>query len=782
MTLTASPMGGRRSRFFGTAVVAASVIHAQSTTPAAVTAEPASSPDLVSEVDPFIGSDWYGQVFVGATAPFGMVKVGPDMVSFDGVPSKFGYRTSGNIVGFSHLHLSGAAGKYGNILVAPVTGALNPADIASPRTDESNEPGYYAATLTRYGARAELTASRRVGFHRYTFSGPEEAHLTVRLDRILTKGRGTESQRFLGGSIAVVSDHEIRGVGRYEGGWNNGGEYRVYFDIVTDVPSSGQRTWTAGGISAARNASIDADQPFGATLDFPGRAGQVVQAKVGLSFVSMGQARRNVLSEPPAWQFDTARARTRTLWQQALEPVRITGGSASKRRQFYTALYHSMLMPSDHNGENPVWRSNAPHYDDFYTIWDTFRTTGPLLTLIAPDRERDMIRSLIDIYRHTGWMPDGRSGESNGRTQGGSNANVLVADAYVKGLKGIDYRAAYEAMLKDATVSPARDEQEGRGGLPDYLTKGYVSEANPRSGSRTVEYAYNDFAIAEVACGLGDTVRARRFAAQASNWLNLWDPELTREGVAGFLRPRNADGSWAVPDWTVRGEWPAFMYEGDPWTYSLYAPQDVRRLITISGGPEAFVKRLDTTFDHLHFDMTNEPGFLIPMLYLWAGRPDKTADRVAEYLEKGFLDTRGGLPGPEDSGAMSSWFVFQSLGFYPLAGQDVYLIGTPSFPDASLALGNGKMLRIIARNFDPTGLGRYVVSAELNGRPLHSAWFRHGEIADGGTLILTMGSAPSDWGRAAPPPSLSDAPSAPHALASACAPAPSAGQGRAHSK
>ncbi|MGC1305208.1 MAG: GH92 family glycosyl hydrolase, partial [Caulobacteraceae bacterium] len=712
--------------------------------------------DLVSDVDPFIGSDWYGQVFIGAAVPYGMVKLGPDMVSFEGAPAKAAYRTSGQILGFSHLHLTGAAGKYGNILVAPVSGELKPGDIVSPRTDETDAPGYYAATLNRYGVRAELTASRRVGLHRYTFASPEQAHLTVRLDHILTKGKDGEGQRFLGGTVTIVSPHEIRGVGRYIGGWNKGAEYRVYFDMVTDVAATGGRTWTGTDLSAAPNAAVESDQPLGATLDFAGRPGQVVQAKVGISEVSLDQARRNIADEAPGWNFDAARGQAHDLWERALAPVQVEGASPSKRRQLYTALYHSMLSPSDHGGENPNWTSDAPHYDDYYTVWDTFRTTGPLLTLIAPDRARDMVRSLIDIYQHTGWMPDGRSGESNGRTQGGSNADALVADAYVKGVTGIDYRTAFEAMLKDATVPPAEPEQVGRGGLVDYNAKGYVTLADPRSGSRTVEYAYDDFAIAELACGLGETEKARLYAGRASNWVNLWDPKLSREGVSGFLRPRNPDGSWAAADFTARGEWPAFLYEGDPWTYSLYAPQDVRRLMMMSGGPEAFVKRLDTTFDHFHFDMTNEPGFLIPTLYIWAGRPDKTADRLAEYLEKWFTDTRGGLPGPEDSGAMSSWFVFQSLGFYPLAGQDVYLIGTPSFRQASLSLGGGKVFRIETRNFDPTGVNRYVVSAELNGRPLNRAWFHHREIADGGVLVLTMGSVPSSWGRDAPPPSLSD--------------------------
>jgi predicted alpha-1,2-mannosidase len=367
-----------------------------------------------------------------------------------------------------------------------------------------------------------------------------------------------------------------------------------------------------------------------------------------------------------------------------------------------------------------------------------------------------MVRALIDIYRHTGYMPDARVGNDNGRTQGGSNANVVIADAYVKGLTGIDYPTAFEAMLKDASVPPADKQKEGRGGILDYNAKGYVTLADERSGSRTVEYAYNDFCIAEVACGLNRPAEAKLFATRAHNWEHLWDKDLTREGFRGFLRPRNPDGSWAEPYFLVRGTWPDFFYEGDLWTYSFYAPQDVRKLIAMAGGDETFVRRLDYIFTRGHFDVTNEPGFLMPVLYNWAGRPDHTAEVINQLLEKAFTDQRSGIPGNDDSGAMSSWFIFNSLGFYPNAGQDIYLIGTPSFPEADITLASGKTLRIIAHNLDSEHINRFVQSATLNGAPLDASWFRHKQIANGGTLVFTMGSAPTKWGTTNLPPSMSD--------------------------
>ncbi|WP_083350674.1 GH92 family glycosyl hydrolase [Terriglobus roseus] len=715
-----------------------------------------SQTDYTQSVDPFIGVDWGGNTFVGSTVPFGMLKVGPDMETFDGRRSGFGYSSNGVILGFSHLHLSGASGKYGNILVAPVSGPLNITDIKTPRTEEIAKPGYYAATLTRPQVRAELTSSRRVGFHRYTFLRAGESHLTVNVAAALNLGTGWEAQNFLGAEVHVLSNKEVQGVARFRGGWNRGGEYRVFYDMQLDTPATTVRTWNGSELSAERDVVVHTDKAIGASFDFNARARQVVQAKVGISFLSATQARDNIQAEIPGWSFESVRHENTALWNTELAKLQLKGETDTQRRKLYTAMYHVMMMPVDRTGENPVWTSTEPYYDDYYAIWDTYRTSSPLLTLISPDRQRDIIRSLIDIYRHTGYMPDARSGNDNGRTQGGSNANVVIADAYVKGLKGIDYRTAFEAMLHDAEVPPKDAQKEGRGGLKDYNERGFITTADERAGSRTVEYAYDDYAIAEVACGLGEQGQMVKALARTHNFEHLWDPSMTESGFKGFLRPRKPDGSWAEPYLVVRGTWPDFMYEGDIWTYSLYAPQDMRRLIQMAGGDQQFNDRMDFIFSRGHFDISNEPGFLMPVLYNYSGRPDKSADIAHLLLEKAFTDTRAGIPGNDDSGAMSSWLLFQTLGIFPVAGQDIYLISSPSVPDASLALANGKQLHIVAEGLDPSGLNRYVQSATLNGRDLKTSWFHHAEIADGGTLILKMGSAPSAWGRATPPPSLSD--------------------------
>jgi len=741
-------------------VLAASSLRAQSTPTGASDhgATNHTQTGHAADVYPFLGVDWGGNTFVGSAVPFGMVKLGPDMQNFDGRASGFGYMSGGEILGFSHLHLSGASGKYGNILVAPVTGPLDLADIKSPRTAEDNHPGYYTAVLSRYNVRAELTSTRRVGLHRYTFLKGGPAHLTVNIARCLDKGPGSESQRFLGGDVHVVSPREIQGVGRYTGGWNKGGEYKVYFDMLLDTAADSTQTWNASGLQSDPSAHVDGDQPLGATFNLAARPGQVVDAKVGISFLSIEQAHANIVAEANAWKFDAVRAASNAQWNKALSAIEVRGETPKQRTQVYSAMYHTMLMPSDRTGENPDWPTSHPdhpYYDDYYAIWDTYRSSAPLLTFIAPERERDLIRSLIDIYKHTGYMPDARSGNDNGRTQGGSNANVMVVDAYMKGLDGIDYNTAFEGMLKDASVPPANAQKEGRGGILDYNSKGFVTLADERSGSRTVEYAYDDFAISELAHGLHREAEAAAFLKRSGNWQNLWDKDLTREGFHGFLRPRNPDGSFADPYFIVRGTWPDFFYEGDLWTYSFYAPHDVQKLIELSGGDKAFTQRLDYIFLRQHFDVSNEPGFLMPVLYNWAGRPDKTADVVTALLEKWFTAERSGIPGNDDSGAMSSWFLFNSIGFYPNSGQPIYLIGTPALPDVTMQVGHGKSLHLIAHNLDSQHINRYIQSVTLNGKPLDRNWFRHEEISHGATLVFEMGSAPSAWGTTAPPPSLS---------------------------
>jgi len=467
------------------------------------------------------------------------------------------------------------------------------------------------------------------------------------------------------------------------------------------------------------------------------------------------QARRNLAAEIPGFDFAATHAAAVAKWARALGKVAIEGATAEQEQVFYTALYHTMLMPTDRTGENPLWNSAEPYYDDYYAIWDIFRTSGPLLTLIAPERQAAIVRSLVDIYRHEGWLPDARSGNYNGRTQGGSNAEFLLTDAYIKGLKGIDWPTAYAAEVHDAEVSPLDHFKEGRGGLDEWHRLGYASiEGSDRAGSVSMEYAADDFEIALLATGLGKTADYKKYLARSGNWKNLWDSTFSADGFQGFIRPRHRDGTWLSPFTAMDScSWGGdTFYEGNSWTYSTFVPQDVAALIATSGGPQKFVARLDAFFSVPgRYDVGNEPGFLAPYLYNWAGRPDKTAEHVRAIIAKSFHAGPKGLPGNDDSGAMSSWYAFGQMGIFPNAGQDVYLIGSPAYPRITLHLAGGRDFIIETRNVSADNI--YVVAATLNGRPLDRAWLRHAEIVAGGRLVLTMSNVPEHWGERNLPPS-----------------------------
>ena len=712
------------------------------------------------QVDPFLGADGGGNVFPGPALPFGMIKPGPDMVAAGEDDANAGWAAQGDIRGFSQTHVSGTGGgpKYGNMLVMPTTGAPAPLDSRSPRQNERASAGFYGVTLSRYGVGVEIAAGRRTAIYRFTYPESPEANLLFDVAHcLLATAKYGESQSVIGSEIEVVSASEIEGSTTVTGGWNKQpNSYTVYFYAKTDTPAASWGTWQDGRLQpGSKSTRGEARAKSGAWLSFATRAGQQVRMKIGISFVSVAQAKLNASQEIPGFDFAATQNSAVAAWDKALGKVELKGETAEEAQVFYTALYHTMLAPVDRTGENPLWKSDEPYYDDYYAIWDTFRTSGPLLTLIAPERETGIVRALVDLYRHEGWLPDARSGNYNGRTQGGSNAEFPITDAFVKGLKGIDWETAYQAEVNDAENPPKDHFKEGRGGLEDWHKLGYVSvEGSDRPGSVDMEYAADDFEIALLAKGRGKTDGYTKYLNRSGNWQRLWDSEFAEGGFKGFIRPRHRDGSWLTPFTAMDGcSWGGTtFYEGNSWTYSFFVPQDIAGLIEKAGGPRQFVERLDAFFSVAgRYDVGNEPGFLAPYLYIWAGRPDKTAERVREIVAKNFHAGRDGLPGNDDSGAMSSWFAFGQMGIFPNAGQDVYLIGSPAFPETKLHLADGKDFTIEARSVSAEN--KYVVAAELSGKPLGRAWLRHAEIAAGGRLVLTMGRNPGHWAERDLPPS-----------------------------
>ena len=668
-----------------------------------------------TNVDPKIGMEGVGRTFPGPSMPFGMCKPGPDC----GVLPNAGWaKMPEKVTGFSQTHVSGTGGgqKYGNILIQP---GVEP----QKRVNEEIALGYYATTFEN-GIRTEITTSERCAFYRIHY--PKDALLLIDVTHYLGKDSvpdKREKQQFVGADIEIINNHEVRGFSRIRGGWNNGDAYTVYFCLQSDKPFEQKGK------------------------DIVAFADTLVNIKVGISYVSEQQARRNI----PANDFDSQLNKVRERWEQQLSKIQIKGSERDKR-MFYTALYHTMLMPVEKTGENPKW-TESPYYDDYYAIWDTYRTSTPLITLLDEQREADIVNALLNIYKREGYMPDARSGDCNGRTQGGSNAEVVIADAFVKGLKGIDYNLALQAMLKDAEVDPGADhEKHGRGGLKEYTKLGYIPYGIDRAGNRTIEYAYNDYCIALVAKGLGRTDIYEQYLKQSKNWKNLWRSDYEWDGVKGYIMPKDAQGRWLdsvpwghskvyhpqipytpitkVAPWYLPW-WSTFFYEALSAEYSLSIPHDVPGLIEACGGAETFRKRLDMFFDRKRYNVGNEPSFLTPCLYHWIGRPDLSSERVREIVTSNYTDQPDGLPGNDDSGAMSSWLAFHMMGLYPNAGQSYYLLHAPLIPEWTLQLCNGKTLRGIVK-----GKGTHFEKVTLNGKVLDDARLEHADLMEGGELMF----------------------------------------------
>ena len=697
--------------------------------------------DYTRYVDPRIGSEGLGRTFPGPCMPYGMAKPGPDAVT---MPNAGWAPIPEPVKGFSQMHVSGTGGgqKYGNILIQPY---LDSKEIIQKRMDEKISLGYYACTFEN-GIQTEITASERCAFYRLDFGRKQKGKLLIDVATFLgidTIPDKREAQQYVDSYVSCDGKYAVSGWSTVRGGWNNGGPYTVYFYLQSDVPLL---------YNKVKESKAKLDVTF---------LKSIANLKLGISHISIAQAKRNI----PTCGFDAQLKHLRETWNGKLRKIEIAG-TEKQKRMFYTGIYHTMLMPVDKSGENPHF-SDTPYYDDYYAIWDTYRTSMPLLTLIDEDKQRDMIHSLLNIYKHDGYMPDARSGNWNGRTQGGSNAEIVIADAFAKGMEGINYELALQAMVKDAEVPPMdvdsdlpldsalreslAAEKHGRGGLKEYNSLGYIPYGIDRAGNRTVEYSYDDWCIAQVAKGLHHPDLYEKYMKRSGNWRNLWRSDYEWQGMRGFIMPRDAAGRWLdsvpwgkskvyhpqipyLPDTKVAPWylpwWSTFFYEALSAEYSLSIPHDVPGLIEACGGKDAFIKRLDTFFVNKHYNVANEPSFLTPYLYHWVGRPDLSVERINQIVHDNYDDTPNGLPGNDDSGAMSSWLVFNMMGIYPVAGQNLYLIGSPMIPSYTIHLPNGKDLKVVAKG------NEWNVKSQYDEAILRGTSLTHRQLLKGGTLVL----------------------------------------------
>jgi len=730
-------------------------------------------------VDPFIGTGGDGHTFPGAVVPFGMVQLSPDT---DILPFKQSYaRAAGyrfgdpTILGFSHTHFSGAGhSDLGDILLTPVAGEakLEPGEADKPGSGyrsryshdtEVAQPGYYAVTLSDSRVRAELTAGLRTGLHRYTFQKGDRAQVLIDLRSSIYNYPG----KVLWSRLRVSPDGVVTGY-RETRGWAPG--RKLFFAIRFDRPLVGQafrnteKDVPYNGFAQPGRTPNDRAQVQGRALvgvfDF-GQIDGPLTVKVALSSVSEDGAIANLASDEPGFDFDAQRARARTAWEKALGAVDIEA-PAPMKKTLYTALYHTLLAPSVYADADGRYRGpdDQVHegkldgrpftFHSTFSLWDTFRAEHPLLTLIQPaDYTNDVVNSLIASQKQSpyGILPVWQFHGQETWTMIGYHAVPVIADAWMKGIRGYDGKAALDAMVKSATYAPY-------GGLGDYMKLGYAPiDKEPEAASKTVEYAYDDWTIARMAKDMGQDEVAKTFEKRASYWRNSFDTK------TGFLRARKSDGTFREPFNPTAINYGSDYTEGNAWQYSWFAPQDLGGIVKTLGGDAATVRKLDAMFD---FDNSkvdyshaediagligqyihgNEPSHHVAYMYDYAGAPWRTQARLTQIIKSQYKPTPDGLSGNDDLGQMSAWLMFTSLGFYPVTpASNEYAIGRPFVDRAALNLPNGKRFTVRAEGLADDR--PYVGKVTLNGKPLTRAYLKHDEIVAGGELVFTMSATPN---------------------------------------
>ncbi|MET4727927.1 putative alpha-1,2-mannosidase [Lysobacter enzymogenes] len=731
-------------------------------------------------VDPFIGTGGEGHTFPGATVPFGMIQLSPDT---EIKPRKeaygwaAGYRHGDpTIVGFSHTHFSGTGhSDLGDVLVMPIAGEvkLERGDSKTPRSgyrsafrhdDEVAQPGYYAVTLDDYKIRAELTASERVGVHRYRYPSGQAAHVLIDLRTSLYDYPG----KVLWSRVRLRADGTVTGF-RETRGWAPGRQLyfamrfsrpvtgHAFHDTEADVPYKGFAP--PGEKDPGQRAQIEGRQLV-ASLDFKDAPGQELIVKVAISPVSEDSAIANLDAEVPGFDFDRVRAQARERWSDALSAIDAEGDEAS-RKSFYTALYHTLMGPSlfmDSDGryrgpDNAVHEAKGFRYHSTFSLWDTYRALHPLLTLVQPEqRNNDFVNSLLASRKHSpyGILPVWAFHGQETWCMIGYHAVPVIADAYMKGIRGYDANEALDAMVASADYGPYD-------GIAQYKELGYVPiDEEGEAASKTLEYAFDDWTIARMAGAMGRKEVAARFEKRAGNWKHAFDAK------SGFMRARKRDGSFREPFDPSASGYGTDYTEGNAWQYSWYVPQDVAGLAAAHGGADKLIARLDQVFEakvdpkifaHME-DITgligwyahgNEPSHHVAYLYGYAGQPWRTQERLKQIMVSQYAPRPDGLAGNDDLGQMSAWYVFTALGFYPVApASNEYIIGRPFLPKATLNLPNGKRFTVIADGLDEAHT--YIGSATLNGQPLDRAFLRHEEIVAGGELRFVMQAQPNrEW-------------------------------------
>lgn len=730
--------------------------------------------DPLKMVDPMIGTGPEGHTFPGATAPFGMVQLSPDtQIKYFKQSYKWaaGYRYEDTtILGFSHTHFSGSGhSDMGDVMLMPISGdtvPLEPGDIAKTKpgyrsrfshTSEYAEPGYYRVYLKDNKVLVELTASQRVGVHRYTFAKGEQRHVLLDLRRSIYNYPG----KVLWSSLTIHNDGTVTGM-RITRGWAPGRQ--LYFAIRFSAPMSSHELYDKetnpppyhgfkGPGTTPGNTQAIVGRALEAVFDFAPSSKPLV-VKVAISPVSEANAIANMDAEVPGFDFDAVRARTQAAWRKQLSRVEFDA-SPSMEKSLYTALYHAMMAPStsmDVNGQyrgpdNEVHRAVGFHFVSTLSLWDIFRAEQPLMTIIEPpQRTDDLVRSMVASQQESpfGILPIWQFQGQETWCMIGYHAVPIIADAYMKGIRGYDAQAALKAMVASATYAPY-------GHLGEYMKRGYVPVDNDdEAASKTVEYAFDDWTISRMAKAMGQNAIAAEFAKRANNWRNVFNK------ADGFVEPRLANGEFRKPFDPARAGAGSGFTEGNAWQYSWFQPQDEQGLINLLGGRKELVAKLNAMFDQKVNPATysdvedisgmigqyihgNEPSHHLAYLYMYADAPLETQARLKQIVDSQYNPTPDGLVGNDDLGQMSAWLIFTSMGFYPVApASNQYILGRPFVDRAVLHLPDGKVFTVTSKNMDDAHGDSFIQNVLLNGKPLKRTYITQKEIMQGGTLTFVF--------------------------------------------
>jgi predicted alpha-1,2-mannosidase len=754
-------------------------------------------------VNPFIGTDFFGHTFPGASLPFAMVHVSPDC-NTTGWTYSAGYTYSDqSIIGFSHTHFSGTGMvSGGDILLQPMVSdrlKIVPGTIEKPEEgyrsrfdhkDEVASPGYYSVYLKDNLVKVELTATKRVALHRYTFPATRIARVILDIGHQIGSTPSTGRSR-----VDIVNDHQIEGCKSTERGniyfvaeFSKPFEYYGTFDAYYKTPESG------GSIFPYKNSEIG--DKIGAFVTFQTEDKEQILVKMALSYVDVEGARKNLKEEMPDFDFEGIKSNAEKIWNKELSRIEISGTSDKKMEIFYTAVYHSLLaqyISQDVDGryfgmDGKIHSAVGYDFYGSFSCWDTYRSQHPFLTLVAPEHVNDFLKSIVAKAKDFGWMPAQHFLNVYGEGMVGDHLIPIVVDAYLKGFRDFDVEFAYQAIRKKAMELPKPPVplSAGRSGLDYYLKLGYapidkVTEAVPN----TLELAYDDWCIAQMAKSLGKNSDYDMFMKRAQNYKNVWD------GSVEFMRPRKADGTFLEAlngreqaidtvgkhtyyrhfDPLLVGRRPNRHYtESNAWQYIWSVQHDVKGLIGLFGSEKKFNNKLDEFFtmdpnitppkyvgvvgtigQYVH---GNQPSHHVAYLYNYSGEPWKTQQRVRQVCEQLYKPGPGGLCGNEDMGSLSSWYALSAMGIYAVTpGLPVYNIGSPLFDKVVLHLPEKKSFVILAKN--NSAVNKYIQSATLNGESFDRPWILHDEIVKGGSLVFEMGAEPNKkWGILSPPPSM----------------------------